>query len=37
MLWHLNCGAYPQTLLQELARGAVTERLMQALVVVEFE
>src|SRR5271163_2837546 len=34
-----NCchGAHPQALLQELARGAVTERLVQALVVVEFE
>jgi hypothetical protein len=29
--------AHPQALLQELARGAVTERLMESLVVVEFE
>jgi hypothetical protein len=31
----LNREAHPQTLLQELARDAVTERLMQALVVVQ--
>jgi hypothetical protein len=28
-------GAHPQALLQELARGAVTQRLVQALVVVQ--
>jgi len=33
----LKSGTRPQTLHQELVRGAVTERLVQALVVVEFE
>ena len=33
----LKSGAHPQSLHQELVRGAVTERLVQALVVVEFE
>ncbi len=33
----LKSGTHPQALLQELARRAVSERLVQALVVVEFE
>ena len=33
----LKSGTHPQTLHQELVRGAVTQRLVQALVVVEFE
>jgi hypothetical protein len=33
----LKSGTHPQTLHEELVRGAVTERLVQAAVVVEFE
>src|SRR5580700_7183181 len=33
----LKSRAHPQTLHQKLVRGAVTERLVQALMVVEFE